>query len=297
MLLVSGVLAIASASQAIRFARSGDEADKPHVSWSWAACSGSVCLALCFAAIAGLISALAGVILGTVAALITLGVMWEDAHRPLDPSKPEDGTRGLAKAAGDMAIAAVWAAASVLRRERAEEDEDPADELATRRGRKAETEALPIASPDALPPPPPPPPSTNGRTPPVTTPPLPEEMPPGSGGGGGIADIFTALQAAIMRNKARGMPGNHETVKMLAEAHDYLRQHCDSFARYMMEQGQYGAPIWEPIVQMAGHSRAAVSAASQSDMALTTLARMPVGDVAVNPAVRAPHHGELNASQ
>ena len=280
-------IAAASGMQAVRFGRAGS---KQHASWSASACAASVCLTVCFAAVAGRLTPVAGAILGTVTALAALAVMWEDARQPLG----EDGTRGLLRAAGDAAIAAAWAVGSVFHRDSTEDGGELPDNVQVLDDhRPSKAEALPAAAPDALPPPPPP--ATNGRTPAVTMP--PPAAPAGSIGTGTAADLFAGFQAAIMRGKSKGMPGNHETVKMFAEVYDYLRQHADSFAQYMMEQGQYAAAVWEPLTTMAGHSRAAVGAASQSDTALTALARMTVGDVAVNPAVRAPHHGELNAAQ
>jgi hypothetical protein len=266
---------------------------------SYAGTTAAVLLACLLACLLGVVGVLPGVAAVGIATALALAAVVMVAETPRDEHGKRDYARAVGDAAGRVLRAArdgrVWLrrTRAVLDRERAR----PADDLAPYRERRS----LPLAAPDGMPPPlaavppPPPPPSTNGRKEPMTTPP-PADAGPGAGSGT-VADIFIALQTAIMRGKSEGMPGNHRTVKLLAEIDDYLSQVKHSFATYMADVPNYSPAIWEPLTAAAAHSRASAGATGQSDTALTALARMTVGDVAANPAVRAPHHSELNAAR
>jgi len=112
---------------------------------------------------------------------------------------------------------------------------------------------------------------------------------------GAGADLFTAVQQIIGHAEAGGIRAKLRALIQLAEAHDYLSQAMEGFARRMAEPDQgYPAGVWEPVAAASAHDKAASMSAGEAVSALTAMLAMTL-DEAAQSSVRVPHHDELNA--
>jgi hypothetical protein len=266
------------------------------------ACAGCVFAALTVIGLTvlGKLPAIPGVILAVAAALGAAVLIW------MDPEKPSAAAK-VARHCGRKAAGDVRRQPRILG-QRARESYRTyatqragtlapalvADDLAERRNakdadRQPEPVAQAIGAPDPVRAPDP---AANGRPRPVTSP--PNAGPPPSGPGA-VSDLLTSVHVIIMHALSGGMRGKDQGIATLTEAADQIGRAVHTFATRLSEPDQhYGAPVWEPLMRMAGMLHAASLAGGDGMSALRGMASMPLGEVAVSPAVQAPHHDELN---
>lgn len=142
----------------------------------------------------------------------------------------------------------------------------------------------PAPQADPRPRPQPVPPPSPERTPPVTT---------GTVNGTGAAsDLFAAVSTITGHARSGGIRAKAMAMMTCAEGFAQQAAALEQLARDMQD-AEYPAMVWEPLVTAAAHMRASGVSASESNSALNTILAMPARDLAAS-SIHVPHNAEFN---